>query len=125
MSTPGSNIYRKAVRLIRQQTVSYRAWTGRATNAAGIDVNTYATAVDIKGSFQPVPRHRYADLNLDFNKSYVNFFCPQELLDLQRDVSGDIFTFAGITYKVESLTPWYAVDGWVEALAVRTTAGDA
>lgn len=125
MRVPGSNLLNMATRVIAKQTVSYKAFVSRSTNENGTDIAVYATAVDITGSLQPVPRNRYADMGLDFNKDYFNFFCSEQLLDLQRDVTGDIFTFAGFTYKVESLTPWFNIDGWVQALAVRTTSGDA
>lgn len=119
MRVPGSNLMNMASRVISQTTVSYRAYTGRATNENYVDVATYAPAVNIKGSLQPVARDMYEKMNLDFTKTYYNFFCSKALLDLQRDVSGDIFIFAGNEYKVESITPWFEIDGWVQALAIR------
>lgn len=124
MRVPGGNLYNKAISLIQKQTVAYYAYTGRTTNDYGVDVATYAAPVNITGSLQAVPRNRYTTLGLDFQKDYVTLFCPRNLLDLQRDVSGDLFTYDGRTFKVESLTDWFAQDGWVQALAVQTTANE-
>ena len=121
MRVPGSNLMNMASRVISQTTVSYRAFAGRVKNENYIEVATYAPPVNIKGSLQPVARELYEKMNLDLQKTYYNFFCPNNMLDLQRDVSGDLFDYGGFTYQVESLTPWFDIDGWVQALAVRTT----
>ena len=122
---PGSNLLSRAVKLIAQQTVSYQQYTGRAQNENYAYVSTYAAAVNVMGSLQPVPKIMYEKLNLDFKKQYYNFFCQKDVIDLNRDVSGDVFTFNGELYKVESITDWFAMDGWVQALAVRTVPGSA
>lgn len=119
MSVPGSNLLSRAARLIAQQTVSYQQWTGRTQNENYEWISTYAPAVNIQGSFQPVPRSMYEKMNLDWQKDYFNFFCQKDMLDLNRDVSGDIFAFNGSTFKIESSTDWFAMDGWAQVLCVR------
>lgn len=120
MSTPGSNILNKAFRLIARQSVAYYAYAGRSTNSYGVDVPVYMPPVEIRGSLQAVPQNYYVTLGLDFQKTYVMFYCPKMLMDIQRDVSGDIIQYGTSVYSVESLTDWFNIDGWVQALAVRT-----
>lgn len=116
--TPGGNNLNRAMRLIRKQKVVYYQFSGRVTNAAGIDVSTYAPPVDLMGSVQAVPQNYYASMGLDFQKNYVTLYCSKKLFDIQRDVTGDLFSFNGRMYQVESLTDWFGIDGWVSALAV-------
>ncbi|ENU3061693.1 hypothetical protein MLT67_12180 [Escherichia coli] len=109
---PGSNLLNVALRVIGSQTLEYHAYTGRQTNAAGYDVAAYADPVPISGSFQPVPRAQYANLGLDYQKTYWNFYASADLLDVARDVSGDQLSFNGARYQCESITPWRSIDGW-------------
>lgn len=117
----GGNLLNLAFKLIPPQTVSYSQYTGKTTNEIGLDVTSYAAAVPIKGSFQPVPRSKLEAMGLDFNKSYCQFYTSTAMNDLQRDATGDRFVFAGITYQVISNTEWFNVDGWNGSLAVAVT----
>ena len=69
MATPGSNLLKQAFKAIARQTVSYYAFVGRVTNSIGIDQDVYNPPEDIRGSLQPIPQNRYAELGLDFNKT--------------------------------------------------------
>ena len=120
MFVPGQNLLNLAFAAIAQQEIAYYQWSGRTTNDIGIDVDTFAPPITLRGSLQAVPKSRYANLNLDWQKQYINFFCPRFLQDIARDASGDLIQYAGKLYKVESLTDWYNQDGWVQALAVLT-----
>lgn len=118
MSVPGSNLLTRAARLIRLQNVSYRRYTGRTTNGAGFDVSTYATAVTIKGSVQPVPRAMYERLGLDFQKNYVTLYTVTGVVDIARGAGSDQIDWNGRRFQVESETDWHAMDGWTGALCV-------
>lgn len=118
MAVPSSNILKSALRLIKRQTVTHYAWTGRTPNAIGYDVDSYAAPATITGSFQPVSRTRYAALGLDFSKSYITFYTESVIRCIERDRSGDIIAFNGRRYKCESPTEWNGIDGWNSVYAV-------
>lgn len=123
MRVPGSNLLNMAMRALGQQTVQYKAFTKRVTNSAGLDVPEFAPARCLSGSVQPVPRQLYEQMKLDFQKNYVNFYVSKAVLDIRRDVAGDRIIFNGKTFQCESLTDWYAMDGWVAVLCVEIPAG--
>lgn len=116
---PGQNILNMALTLIARQTISYHQYLSRSLNVIGQDVTLYKPTVSIVGSFQPVPREIYEVLGLDLQKSYFRFFTSNDLLDINRDVSGDQISFDGKRYQVESATQWYKLDGWKELLCVQ------
>jgi hypothetical protein len=105
--------------IIGKQSFQYLKFTGRTTNAAGLDVATYAPAVTLRGSVQAVPRSVYQNMGLDFQKNYVNIYVSQEILDITRDVSGDKISFNGKLFLCLSKTAWYAMDGWDNILCVE------
>ncbi|ENG2644832.1 hypothetical protein ABTQ74_002860 [Salmonella enterica subsp. enterica serovar Banana] len=117
---PGSNLLNLALGVIGSQTLEYHAFTGRQTNAAGYDIAEYADPAPVVGSFQPVPRAQYANLGLDYQKTYWNFYVSADLLDVARDVSGDQLVFNGKRYQCESITPWRSIDGWNAVLCSET-----
>ena len=118
---PGANILNMATRVIAQQTFYYSMFMSRAVNSLGYDIAQYAPAVTVKGIVQPIPRTLYQNMGLDFQKNFYNFFLPQDIIDIARDVSGDQFTFNGGTYQCLSKTNWSAIDGWVQVLTVEVT----
>jgi len=115
---PGSNLLTMAFQIISQQTLIYYKFAGRSLNALGQDVSMYNIPISIKGSFQPVPRRLYQALGLDFQKEYFNFYVPQAIIDIGRDVSSDQLVFNNKTYQCLSNTEWEAIDGWVAVLCV-------
>lgn len=117
---PGSNLLRQALSMIGSQAVTYYADAGRATTATGRDVTYFQEGVAVtEGSVQAVPRNRYESLGLDFSRNYVTWFVPQNVIGLGRNVSGDNIEFNGRRYDIETMTNWYAQDGWVECLCVE------
>jgi len=117
---PGSNILNMALTLIAKQVVQYYQYVSRTPNAVGQDVTTYASAVTMYGSFQAVPRQLYESYGLDLQKEYSTFYTSNDLLDVERNVSGDQLTYNGKRYQVESNNDWYAQDGWKGVLVVAT-----
>ena len=116
---PGSNLLSQALSAVGQQAVNYYAFQQRITNSIGTDVPIYAPPVVIMGSLQAVPRSQYEMLGYDFNKHYMTFFCPQSMIDVERNTSGDVIEYANKTYQVQSITPWFNIDGWIEAHLVE------
>lgn len=119
MSTPGSNLLRRAAKLIKQQSVQYYPFASRTKNEARQWVSTFGTPYPLRCSVQAVDRNSYADMGLDFNSFYVRIFAQLNIVDLQRDSSGDRFIWQGDWYQMMNGQSWYAQDGWATALAVR------
>lgn len=119
MGIPGSNILNKAMKVIASQTVTYHKFLRRVDNGAGLDIAQYAAAVPLRGSWQPVPRRLYQTLGLEWNSIYITFYVSKEILDVQRDVSGDQISYCGKRYNCLSATDWTQVDGWTGVLLVQ------
>ncbi len=119
MRIPGSNILDRALTVIASSEVEYYQYVSRSTNSLGLWVTVYATPIKIWGSFQPVERRLYAELGLDLNKKYVHLFVPDNIIDVNRDVSGDQIIFQSETFQCESSEPWYGIDGWTDILMVK------
>jgi hypothetical protein len=116
------NLLALAHRVIPPQRVEWQRVTSRAENAAGYTVSTYAAAVPIRGTVQPVPQTKYQALGLDFNREYVALHTPAGVVSVGRDESGDRITYNGSTYLCESLTDWHAQAGWAVVVAVKVPA---
>ncbi|QOV06234.1 hypothetical protein CPT_Maja_014 [Burkholderia phage Maja] len=108
----------QAASVIALTPVPYLRFTERKLNPARQWVTDYAPAVDIPMSVQRVPRNKYVQFNLEFQRNYVRLFAPLEMVDLDRDCGGDIIVWHGRQYKIESQNTWYLQDGWAMALAV-------
>ena len=119
MSVPGSNILKQALTVIASQTVIYYQYQGVTLNSVGQDVTAYSAPVLMKGSFQPVPRSLYQQYGLDFTKDYFTFYTSNNVLDVNRDISGDQIAYLGQRYQVEADNDWFAIDGWKGCLVVR------
>lgn len=122
MMIPGSNVLNMALQLIAKQPVCYIAFVSRKTLENGMLVSKYASPVTVMGSVQPVPRTVYAMNGLDLQKNYFNVFLPQKIVDINRDVSGDQFSYNGLKLQGISAMAWSSVDGWTEILCVALNA---
>lgn len=118
MTTPGSNLLKSAMKLIKKQTVQHRPFLGRGVNSIGNNTDQYGPGKDIRGSFQTVPRSSYEKNGLDFSNSYATFYSTTPIGCVDRGRSGDLIIFAGRTWKCEAPNDWYAVDGWTGVLMV-------
>lgn len=116
---PGSNLLNMALSVIASQAVDYYKFLSRSVNSIGMDVAVYDDPVEILGSFQVVPRNLYEKYGLDFNKFYATFYTSSDIIDVQRNVSGDQIQFNNARWQCESSNDWYAVDGWKGMLLAR------
>lgn len=116
---PGSNILNLALGVIAAQTIQWLQFNTETVQSNMAVSLSYKSPVAIKGSLQPVPRHLLELLGLDMNKSYVNIFTSNNVIDIERDISSDRFTFGGNTYQGLSSTPWANIDGWNQILCVQ------
>ena len=65
---PGSNLLSQALTRIAPTEIQWLQFTGRELNDVRQWVSSFADAVTISASVQAVPRSRYKDLGLDFQK---------------------------------------------------------
>lgn len=116
---PGSNLLNSALSAISSQLVEYHKFQGTSINSIGMEITTYEDPIFIWGSFQPVQRSMYEQYGLDFSKTYANFYSSNNIISVDRDVSGDQIIFQGDKYQCESNTKWYGIDGWNAVLLVK------
>lgn len=119
MMIPGANLLSVALRVIQPQTLGWQAWTGRTQSAAGDYVTTRAASVEIQGSMQPVEKKLYQQLGLDLAKNYSFLYTSADVKPVARDRAGDLVTYNGQSWEVESDTNWRAADGWRKLLCVE------
>ena len=119
---PGSNLLNSALTVITSQGFGYIKFTGRATNAIGIDVPVYDPAVQVKGSIQAVPRSLFQHMGLDWKRNYIMIYCDPVILGVDRDSAGDRIEFDGKTYQVLSENDWQPMDSWQGLLCVEIPA---
>ena len=119
MTTPGSNLFAQAIRLIAPTRIQYFEYTGRTQNAARQWVASFAEPVELIASVQMVPRAKYVQYGLDFQRQYIKVWASQDFIDLARDASGDKFTWGGSVYQLESQNTWFLQDGWASCMAVE------
>lgn len=119
MLVPGSNLLNMALRVINPQGISLQRHTGRAKNGVGVFVDSYAAAVPVQGSVQPLDAKAYQMLGLDLAKKYVTVFTSTKVQTVERDKAGDLMTYDGLLYKAESNQDWTGQDGWGAYLFVK------
>ena len=120
MTTPGSNLLAQAMTLIGAQTVGYRRWLSRSTNAAGVLISTYASPCPKRGSFQPVARDKYQQSGLDYSKAYALWYDPSAgVKTVDRDRGADRINFGGEVWEAVNNNDWSNVDGWQGVLFVK------
>lgn len=122
MFVPGANILNLAMGPIARQSLQHRAFVSRAVNAAGDWQSTFATAVTITGSMQPVKKDLYQALGLDLAKNYSNLYTSADVRPVARDREGDLLTFGGRTWQAISDQDWRGVDGWRKIMCVEVPA---
>ena len=102
MIVPGNNILSTALLVIRQQCFQYYAFASRSVQPNGQYLANYSPPVPMQGSMQAVPRNLYQEYGLDFDKYYQKFYVSDSIMDVDRDVSGDLFRFGNANYPVPS-----------------------
>ena len=118
MNIPSSNLLSMALTVIQPTTFKLFAFIDRDRSAKGQFVSNFAEGIDVLGSIQAVPRSRYQNLGLDFNKNYIQIYTSSNVIDLRRDSSGDQIEWNGRRYEISSNNDWHAIDGWMGVLAI-------
>lgn len=119
MNIPGINLLNMAHRLIARQEVKYYRFLNRTTNENGLDIAEYAPFVTLNAGVQAVPQDLYERYGLEFQKEYISVFLPMDILDVDRDWSGDQMGFAGARYNCVSATDWHGQDGWMQVICLK------
>ena len=113
------NLFNIATSVIPPETAEYMQFTSNAVNSIGLSVPTYAEAVTIKASIQPVGDSSYKDLGLDFQKEYYYVYSNQRMHGLNEQAQPDKLKFHGKEFIVQKTCYWNEYDGWGYVLAVR------
>lgn len=117
---PGIGLYKLATSVIGTQQVQYYRFLNRATNSVGYDAANYADPVLIRGSLQAASWNQLQYLGLDLQKEYINFYTDHDILNVERDTSGDQLAYQGKRYQVIGKpSDWVRQDGWNGMLCVR------
>src|ERR1700743_245953 len=116
---PGQNLLSMALTLLTKQYLSYYKAGPRVLNSVGQYVTTFEPGIQMDGSWQPVPRMLMIHYGLDLQKDYYTFYTSNNVLDLDRDITGDQVAFNGERFQVESNNDWYDIDGWKGILCVH------
>ena len=117
-ATPGSNLLNQAMTAIASQTVLYRKYSSRVLNSQRQYMSAFSEPFPFKGSVQRVPRTQYIEYGLEFQRNYIKIFASLNMVDIDRDASGDQFIYGMRVFQLESQGTWKQQDGWALALAV-------
>lgn len=119
---PGSNLLNLALTVIGSQSVQWFRYQSSVTGTTGLNLVTYAAPVTVtRGSVQPVDRARYEAYGLDWQKSYVTWFVPNNFpqpITRNPNGDGDVIEWNARRYQVVGDTPWSAIDQWTRVLCV-------
>ncbi|WP_310625799.1 phage collar protein [Limnohabitans sp.] len=109
-----------ALRLIARTEFVIIPWQSSAPDARGINVDVFGPPVTYNGHVQIINQNRYQALGLDFQKSYIRIYSDDAAVsDVERSRGSDKIVWNGDTYKVDSITDWQVVDGWLRATCVK------
>jgi hypothetical protein len=112
---PGLNLLGIAAGVIQQQTVQFKQWLSRDRTSAGEWVDTYADAVPIRGSWQPVDMRRIAQLGLDMKMEYRQLWTDALIQDVGKNPSrgaDQIIADGKVWVPTNTTQDWSSVDGW-------------
>ncbi len=115
------NLLNAALSLTGSQSFQYIQYIGRVDNGIGQDIAQYAAPIQLYGNVQAVPRNLFEVYGLDFQSQYLMFYVSRQILDVERDVSGDTIQYANAKYQCKSQTDWNAQNGWTAVIAVKSS----
>lgn len=118
---PGSNLLKKAFKIINKDSFIYRQFDSRSTNGIGIDLPAYKPDVTLNGSIQAVPRRLYQQHGLDWKKNYITIYSSDAIEGVNRDTSGDRIIFDGKLFQVLDENNWTPIDGWNGVMCVEVS----
>lgn len=124
------NIMLKALRMIGSTTIQYRKFTGNSTDEIGQRVTTYSDwSAPFEGSVQPgiissfggknVGEKDYAEMGLDFSRSYVTVWADVQIENISDKESPDQIKVYGKIYNVIQCADWIEYNGWKRMYCVE------
>lgn len=120
-NVPGSNLLKKAFKIINKDPFVYRQFKKRTTNSIGIDVPEFEPDVILNGSIQAVPRRLYQQHGLDWKKNYITIYSSDVIEGVNRDTTGDRIMFDGKLFQVLDENNWTPIDGWNGVMCVEVS----
>jgi hypothetical protein len=115
------NLLNMAISVLGKQQFSWQRFLSKYTNDVGLDIPTYATAIILEGQVQAVPRELFEKYGLNFQKKYLIFYVSKNVMDVDRDVAGDLLQFGNNTYECLTETSWFQINGWTAIIAAQIT----
>jgi len=117
---PGINLLGVALQMIASESVEYFADAGRVKQPNGVFLTNYNEPVTIdECSVQAVDRSKYLSMGLDFQKTYVTWFVPnQQVVTVERAKSGDVIEWNGGRYQLNGGIDWTGQDSWGTGVCV-------
>lgn len=111
------NVLKIAQKAIKPQTLTYKAST-RTLLDNGLYSDTYTDTVVI-GNIQPIQKTLYEQMGLDLQKTWVTIHISMNVIDVRRNVSGDLIVYQGETYQLSAETDWFRQRGFVTVLGAK------
>lgn len=119
MSTPGSDLLRQALRMVRPVPFDYYRALGRTVNAKYRETVAYAPVQEIWGSPQPLSSARVQQLGLKATRNYMTFYASDNFASPSREGAADLFHFGGKAYEAVDGVSWVVQDGWEGVVAAE------
>ena len=113
------NIFSMVSGLIGTQEFTWLRFSTRTTNEIGLDVTNTYPPLKVRGVVQPLQNDLREQYGIEFNVRSIIVYMPYNVLDIERDISGDRIIYRDLTYQVRNVTDWYHQNGWVSFIAVE------
>jgi hypothetical protein len=113
------NLLNMAMTVVGQQSFTYYRFLSRSLNAVGQDVAIYDAPKQVSGQVQAAPRKLFDDYGLEFQESAIVFYVSRDIIDIDRNVSGDQIKFGNKIYKCLTQTSWLQINGWTGVITIE------
>jgi hypothetical protein len=110
------NLLSQALRAIPSYPTQYFKFLGYTTDAQGLQVISYAPAVDLQAVVEPLEVKLYDYYGLDKNKRHYRIWIIGEFVLEQTAESTDKFIYNGKIYIVIASMQWNHYNGWTEGV---------
>ena len=114
-----NNLLKIALSVLPKQPIEWQKFTGYTTDDRGREVATYADAVTLQGSVQPLEAKDYEAFGLDLNKRYYQVWSDALIKQTDRNQSPDKLSTDGMDLEVTSNTNWHQANDWGSLLCVQ------
>lgn len=113
MTIPGSDLLAEALTVINGTELLWYRSQGRAQDAEGNWVTSFADPVTVDGSWQPIDSSKYEYLGLDVQRSYQIFYTHAPIQTVEANKTPDFIVANGRKWVAQKdVSNWLAYDGW-------------